>query len=126
MVRTTRISNKTKAKFIIYGGIVLLIVCIIATSALLRFVNEQTMRHTIMSIDKVEKTSGDKDGFTTKVYYIVTTDKGIYHIETSGFNAHPECAGMKKDSTYLLTTRGLNFPFIGRYPDVIHYQKVNQ
>ena len=40
MARTTRISNETKAKFIIYGGIALLVVCIIATSALLRFANE--------------------------------------------------------------------------------------
>ena len=126
MARTTRINSETKAKIIIYGGIVLLIVCIIAISSMLKFVGEQTMRHTIMSIDKVEKTSGDKDGFTTNVYYIVTTDKGIYHIETSGFNAHPECAGMQKDSTYLLTTRGFNFPFMGMYPSVIHYQRPNE
>ena len=97
---------------------VAVLVCAFAFS----MINKHTEEQTVLSIDKVENTSGDNNGFSTKVYYIVTTDKGIYHIETTGFNAHPECAGMKKDSTYMITTRGVNVPFIGMYQSVIAYR----
>lgn len=97
------------------------------TMYLTSFANEKTERHTIMSVDKVEKTSGNSNGYiNTDVYYIVATNRGVYHIETSGLNAHPECLAIKKDSVYLLTTRGINIPIIGAYASIVGYQKVEQ
>ena len=87
------------------------------------FSNKTTETHRILSIDKVEATSGDSEGFYTDVYYQVSTDRGAYRIKLSGFNAAPECAGIKKDSSYVLTTRGIRFPFLGYYPAIIEARK---
>ena len=89
----------------------------------INFSNETTQTHTILSIDKVEATNGDSDGFHTTVYYQVSTDKGAYKITTEGFNAAPECAGIKKDSTYVLTTRGVRASFFGYYPCIIRVKE---
>lgn len=96
-----------------------IMVLIIGVVFATEFANEKTQRHTILSNEKVEKVHGDKDGFTTEVYYLVTTDKGAYKVVMDGFNAAPQCAGVKKDSTYNLTTRGLEIPFLGIYQKII-------
>lgn len=122
-----------RKRYAIKGSIVNLVLIIaivllaVITMYLTSFANEKTERHTIMSVDKVEKTSGNSNGYiNTDVYYIVATDKGVYHIDTEGFNAHPECLAIKKDSVYLLTTRGINIPIIGAYASIVGYQKVEQ
>ena len=98
---------------------VFVVALLIGGSIATDFANRQTQVHTIRSINKVEKTHGDADGFTTEVYYLVTTDKGAYKVVMDGFNAAPQCAGVKVDSTYTLTTRGINFPFLDIYPKII-------
>lgn len=103
---------------------VIAFVVILGISALCSYSNEKSQMHKVFSIDKVEKTTGDSDGFTTEVYYLVTTDKGAYHISTHGFNAAPNCAGIKKDSTYYITTRGINCPFLGIYPNIISVREL--
>lgn len=90
-----------------------------------KLMNEQTNKCKVISIDKAEDRSGNSDGFHTTVYYIVTTDKGSYRVETSGINAHPECLAMKNDSTYIITTRGMSFPIFGVYPSIIGYKPIN-
>ena len=85
--------------------------------------NETTQEHKVYSVDMVRETQGDSDGFYTVVYYQVSTDKGAYRIETIGINAAPQCAGIKKDSTYTLTTRGMSIPFFGIYPNIIDVKK---
>jgi len=99
--------------FLILGAIIM------GISFACSHVNENTQTHKILSIDKVEKVHGDSEGFSTEVYYVVSTDKGAYRISMEGWNAAPNCAGIKKDSTYYLTTRGVNFPFLGMYPSII-------
>ena len=86
-------------------------------------INHDSSEHIIMSISKIENVSGNEDGFSTEVYYLVTTDKGAYRIETTGWNAHPECASIREGQTYILTTQGINAPFFGMYPAIISYQK---
>ena len=73
----------------------------------------------VLSISKIEATQGDSDGFYTEVYYLVSTDKGAYRINTIGFNAAPECAGLVPDSTYIITTRGTSIPYLGKYKNII-------
>lgn len=79
----------------------------------------KTEVHKVLSISKVEATQGDSEGFYTEVYYLVSTDKGAYKINTIGFNAAPECAGLVPDSTYILTTRGTSIPYLGKYKNII-------
>ena len=98
---------------------VFVIAMLIGGSLATELANRQTQVHTIRSINKVEKTHGDAESFTTEVYYLVTTDKGAYKVVMDGFNAAPQCAGVKVDSTYTLTTRGINFPFLDIYPKII-------
>ena len=88
-----------------------------------RFANQKTQEHLILSVDKVENTTGDAEGFSTEVYYLVTTDKGAYKVVMEGFNAAHQCAGVKKDSTYILTTRGIEFPLFGIYQNIINATK---
>lgn len=96
-----------------------LCIVIVGLIYLCRFYNETTQEHKVYSIDKVENTTGDSEGFTTEVYYFVTTDKGAYKIVMDGFNAAPHCARIQKDSSYLITTRGIKIPFLGIYPNII-------
>lgn len=101
------------------GAKFIIILIILGLCAGCSLMNRKTETHKILSIDKVEQTVGDSDGFNTVVYYLVTTDKGAYKVVMSGFNAAPQCAGLKKDSTYVLTTRGVRIPFFGYYPNII-------
>lgn len=98
-------------------------IIIIASIALLFFItfaNQKTLNVKVNSIDKIEKTSGDKDGFNTEIYYLLYTDKGTFRISISGLVAHPEFAGMlKKDSVYDITICGVEAPLIGMYKNVI-------
>lgn len=111
---------ESKNKVVLYCILILLGVALIYW---FNFSNETTEVHKVYSIDKVEKTVGDSDGFTTELYYMVTTDKGAYKIVSEGFNASPQYAGIQKDSTYVLTTRGVKFPFLGIYPKIISAKK---
>lgn len=113
---------KIKTGNSLYGAFLLLVLVFCALAALSNFVNETTQSHTIRSIEKVEAMEGNSEGHHTRVYYFVYTDKGAYHIRTAGLNAAPECAGIQKDSTYTLVTRGINFPFFGVYPCIIRVQ----
>ena len=97
----------------------LLIIVFIAGWVGVNFVNEETRVHKVLAVDKIEATEGNSDGFRTRVYYQVSTDKGAYHIRTAGLNAAPQCAKIKPDSTYTLTTRGVLVPIIGVYPCII-------
>lgn len=114
--------GKIKVNTSFYGAFLVLVLCGIVICALLNFVNETAQSHTIQSIEKIEATEGNSDGFHTRVYYFVYTDKGAYHIRTAGFNSAPQCAGIQKDSTYTLVTRGINIPFFGVYPCIIRVQ----
>ena len=98
---------------------ILLAIAFIGGGIALNFVNENKCEHTVLSIDKIEATEGDSEGFHTRVYYQVSTNKGAYHIRTAGLNAAPQCSGIKKDSTYYLTTRGISIPILGVYPCII-------
>lgn len=98
---------------------ILIVIALVAVGIYANFINEITQQHKILSIDKIEATEGNSEGFKTRVYYQVSTDKGAYHIRTAGINASPKCVGIKKDSVYTLTTRGVNIPIIGVYPCII-------
>ena len=113
-------SNSCMTSFII-----LLLVISGICYGLTKLTNKQTETVNIISIDKVEDRSGNSNGFYTEVYYIVTTNKGSYRIETTGINAHPECLAIKKDSTYIIETRGISFPVGGIYPSIISYKTLN-
>ena len=97
----------------------LLIIVFIVGGVGANFVNEETRVHKVLTVDKIEATEGNADGFRTRVYYQVSTDIGAYHIRTAGLNAAPQCAKIKPDSTYALTTRGVLIPIIGVYPCII-------
>ena len=102
---------------------ILLCVTLIGLGIYANFFNRTTQQHTILSIDKIEATEGDSDGFRTRVYYQVSTDKGAYHIRTTGLNAAPQCVGIKKDSTYTLITQGISIPIIGVYPCIVEIKE---
>lgn len=102
---------------------IILTIALVAGGVWVDFRDVRVEQHTILKIDKVESTEGDSDGFTTRVYYIVSTDKGAFHIRTEGPNAAPECAGIQVDSTYILTTRGTSIPFIGLYKCIVKVGK---
>lgn len=86
---------------------------------------EKVEKHTevckVLSVDKQVKTSGSADGFSTDIYWLVTTDKGTYHLRTDGLWTCPEAVGkLKPDSVYNITVDGwLSSPFLGAYPFIV-------
>ena len=91
---------------------------------------EAVEKHTevckIQSIEKQVETSGDKDSFSTYIYWMVTTDKGTYHVVTEGLWACPEAVGkLKVDSTYRLTVDGwFQSRFLGAYPYIVNVEEI--
>ena len=59
-----------------------LIITIFAVLAVMLAACERVEKHTetckVLSIDKQVETSGNEDGFSTVIYWIVVTDKGTY------------------------------------------------
>lgn len=102
---------------------ILLCVVLFALGVYANFYNRIEQQHTILSVDKIEATEGNSDNFHTRIYYQVSTDKGSYHIRTEGFNAAPQCAGIKKDSIYTLVTQGISLPIIGIYPCIVEVKE---
>nr|DAF57948.1 MAG TPA: hypothetical protein [Siphoviridae sp. ctfbh2] len=85
------------------------------------FFNPQKMRVRIGKVDKIEKVSGNKDGFHTDIHYMLYTDKGTFRINISGFVAHPELVGrIKIDSICTMEVCGIEVPFIGVYRNVVN------
>ena len=103
--------------------IIILTTVFIAACICANFVNRTEQPHKVLSIDKIEATEGNSDGFSTRIYYQVSTDKGAFYIRTEGLNAAPQCAGIKKDSIYVLVTRGIIVPIIGVYPCIIEVKE---
>ena len=92
----------------------------------LRFSDEHTVTATAYGVEKITKTHGDKDGFNTDVYYLLTTDHGTYHIGIDNLFAHPEYAqAIQADSLYQITVIGKSFPFWGIYPQVKELRKLD-
>ncbi len=103
--------------------IIIFAVIFIIAGVFANFGDKKEQQHKILSVDKIESVEGNSDGFSTRVYYQVSTDKGAFHIRTSGLNAAPQCTGIKKDSTYVLITRGISAPIIGIYPCIIEIKE---
>lgn len=96
--------------------IIILFVCV----TLLLYINgcncSNTVECTVYSIEKIQ----DIREKHTEIYWLVSTDKGTYSIQSSGMWAHPELLGkIKVDSTYIFTVEGFNVPFLGEYPRII-------
>ena len=79
----------------------------------------------VLSIDKQVKQSGTAKSFSTDIYWLVTTDNGVYHIVSDGLWACPEAVGqLKIDSTYTLTIDGFcESSFWGIYPYIVKVEK---
>ena len=92
----------------------------------LSFSDEHTVTATAYGVEKITKTHGNKDGFNTDVYYLLTTDHGTYRISIDGAFAHPEYAqAIQADSLYQITIIGKSFPFWGIYPRVKELHKLD-
>jgi hypothetical protein len=109
-------------KIVMYSIFIVFVALGFGGCAAARFANPKTDIHTIQSIDKVENVHGNKDGFSTELYWVVVTDKGTFHIMTDGFNAAQRCANIEEGKTYRLTTRGLEIPFFGFYRCIVSKQ----
>lgn len=83
-------------------------------------VNERTDFYVINDIVKVENVHGNEDGFSTNIYHLIYTDQGVLSVQMNGFNAHPEVMSkLHVSDTVTLRTRGLYFPYLEMYPNVI-------
>ena len=121
--KQTPVTADTAGLFVKFILTIILTAALVVVGVWANFRDVRVEQHTILNIDKVEKTEGNSDGFTTRVYYIVSTDRGAFHIRTEGLNAAPECAGIQVDSTYILTTRGTSVPIIGVYKCIVKVEK---
>lgn len=83
-------------------------------------VNERTDSYVINDIVKVENVHGSEDGFSTNIYHLIYTDQGVLSVQMNGFNAHPEVMSkLHVSDTVTLRTRGLYFPYLEMYPNII-------
>lgn len=80
---------------------------------------QQTLKVRVNKVDKIGKVSGSNENISTRIYYLLYTDKGTFRIDIDGILAHPEFAGkMEKDSVYEISVCGVDVPFWGVYRNV--------
>lgn len=80
---------------------------------------------TIYSVNEQQHISGNnEDGFSTTYYYYVSTDKGMYRIDTDGIFHSDAFGSLNPGETYYIKTRGVRAPFFGIYPFIMSAQKV--
>lgn len=92
-------------------GTLLALAALVALSCWIGFSNEHTTTVTAYGIEKITNTHGNKDGFSTDVYYLLSTDHGTYRIGIDGIYAHPEYAkSIKPDSVMKLPLSGSRYP----------------
>ena len=81
---------------------------------------QQTLKVRVNKVDKIGKVSGSNENISTRIYYLLYTDKGAFRIDIDGILAHPEFAGkMEKDSVYEISVCGVDVPFWGVYRNVV-------
>lgn len=103
------------------------LVLLIGAICWLRLSDERTVTATAYGVEKITKTHGNKDGFNTDVYYLLTTDQGTYQIRIDGPFAHPEYTqAIQPDSLYQITVIGKSIPFWGIYPQVKELHKLDK
>lgn len=79
-----------------------------------------TSAHEIKSIELVTNVHGSDGDISTSVYYVVVTDKGIYHLKTTGVNAAPGLASkIEPGKKCTMTTRGVYSSFFGFYKSIV-------
>lgn len=79
-----------------------------------------TSAHEIKSIELVNNVQGSDGDTWTTVYYVVVTDKGIYHLKTTGINSAPDLASkIEPGKKCTLTTRGIHSNFFGFYKSIV-------
>lgn len=87
-------------------------------------VDKQTVTCKVISSDKQVVTSGDKEHFSTDIYWLVVTDHGTYQARTDGFFPCAEAIALQKDSTYTFTIDGFyQSSFLGIYPFITKVHK---
>lgn len=107
-------------------SLLIILVYLIGATYWMYFSDEHTVTATVYDVEKITNTHGDKNGFNTEIYYLLSTDHGTYHIGIDGLFAHPEYAkAIQPDSLYQITVIGKSFPFWGIYPRVKHLNKAN-
>lgn len=83
-------------------------------------VNERIDSYVINDIVKVENVHGNEDGFSTNIYHLIYTNQEVLSVQMNGFNAHPEVMSkLHVSDTVTLRTRGLYFPYLEMYPNII-------
>ena len=73
----------------------------------------------VLNMTEQQRVSGSDGNVSTYYRYIVSTDKGLYKIEPSGFFASKAFGTLEKGKTYHFHTRGVEFSLLGIYPFII-------
>lgn len=101
-------------------AIAIFVIAFIGCIWVVTFYNQQTLKVRVNKVDKIEKVSGSKENISTRIYYLLYTDKGTFRINIDGILAHPELAGkLEKDSVYEISVCGVDVSFFGVYRNVI-------
>ena len=83
--------------------------------------NPHSVDCTVTNVQLVTDVQGSDGTVTTTVYYMVTTDKGLFKLKTNGINAASGIISkVEAGNSYLFEVRGIEFPFFGMYANIVH------
>lgn len=100
--------------------VLIIVLAVIGIGIVGPLLNERTDSYVINDIIKVENVHGNENGFSTNIYHLIYTDQGVLSVQMNGFNAHPEVMSkLHVSDTVTLRTRGLYFPYLEIYPNII-------
>ena len=108
-------------KFFTNPNVIILFVFVVIDGTLtaFEFTHESDMTATVVSINTQQRTTGDKDGFTTTYSYLVATDCGTLEISPNGIMASSKFGTLQEGKRYTFHLRGFSLPLIGLYPYII-------
>lgn len=96
------------------------ILAAICSFSVINYTHVETCTLTVYSINVEQNVSSDSHDKVSTIYsYHVATDKGLYEIAPKGLYASLSFGVLEPGNTYLCTTRGYRYTYLGIYPYII-------
>ena len=113
-------------------GMIAALVCLLI-AAVVSFIpanylhsGESVVRITNITVQQNVSGGSEDAGVSTSYRYIVSTDRGIFHISPDGLYASTAFGKIEAGATYRIFHRGYTIPFLGIYPHITHAELLTE
>ncbi len=106
------------------GLLLLLLLFFIGSFITIDYHHKNYVDATVTSITTKQNITSYDGSVTTSYEYLVSTDKGVFHIRPDGLTASKYFGRLEEGKKYSFMTRGYTIPFFGFYPSIITANRI--